>query len=85
MKTFEYTITDPLGIHARPAGAIAAEAKKFQSAVTVAKDGKSADGRRLFALMGLSAKAGDTLTVTVNGEDEAEAAEALRLLLERTL
>lgn len=85
MKTFEYTITDPLGIHARPAGAIAAEAKKFSSQITVQKGDKSADGRRLFALMGLSAKAGDTLTVICNGEDEEAAADALRALLEANL
>lgn len=85
MKTIVYTITDPLGIHARPAGAIAAEAKKFSSQITVQKGDKSADGRRLFALMGLSAKAGDTLTVTCDGEDEEAAADALRALLEANL
>lgn len=85
MKTFNYTITDPLGIHARPAGAIAAEAKKFSAEITIAKGDKTADGRRLFALMGLSAKAGDTLTVTCVGEDENAAADALRALLEANL
>lgn len=85
MKTFEYTITDPLGIHARPAGMIAAEAKKFTSQITIAKGEKSADARRLFALMGLSAKEGDTLTVTCVGEDEEAAAEALNGLLEANL
>ena len=85
MKTFNYTITDPLGIHARPAGAIAAEAKKFSAGITIAKGEKTADGRRLFALMGLSAKEGDTLTVTCIGEDEDAAAEALRALLEANL
>ena len=85
MKQFTYTITDPLGIHARPAGAIAAEAKKFSAEITIAKGDKTADGRRLFALMGLSAKAGDTLTVTCVGEDENAAADALRALLEANL
>ncbi len=32
MKEFEYTITDPQGIHARPAGLLVKEAKKFESA-----------------------------------------------------
>ncbi|MBQ8382998.1 MAG: HPr family phosphocarrier protein [Clostridia bacterium] len=85
MKTFDYTITDPLGIHARPAGMIAAKAKEFSAEITVAKGDKTADGRRLFALMGLSAKEGDILTVTCNGEDEAAAADALRTLLEANL
>ena len=85
MKTFEYTITDPLGIHARPAGMIAAEAKKYNSVITVAKGDKAADARRLFALMGLSAKMGDTLTVACTGEDEKAAAEGLHDLLKQTL
>ena len=85
MKTFEYTITDPLGIHARPAGMIAAKAKEFTAEITVAKGDKCADARRLFALMGLSAKAGDTLLITCNGEDEAAAAGALLTLLKENL
>ena len=31
MKNFEYTIKDELGIHARPAGMLVKEAKKYQS------------------------------------------------------
>jgi phosphocarrier protein len=85
MQTFEYTITDPLGIHARPAGMIVTEAKKFASQITISKGEKTADARRLFALMGLSAKAGDTLTVTCVGEDETAAVRALRILLETNL
>ena len=39
MKTFEYTIKDELGIHARPAGLLVKEAKKFESECTITKDG----------------------------------------------
>jgi phosphocarrier protein len=85
MKTFEYTVTDPLGIHARPAGMIATEAKKFTSKITISKGDKSADASRLFALMGLSVKEGDNLTVICTGEDEDAAAEAVRKLLKKIL
>ena len=37
MKSFEYTITDPVGIHARPAGILVKEIKKYASTVTVIK------------------------------------------------
>ncbi|MBQ2050051.1 MAG: HPr family phosphocarrier protein [Spirochaetales bacterium] len=37
MKTFEYTITDPVGIHARPAGILVKEIKKYASTVTISK------------------------------------------------
>ena len=38
MKSFEYTVKDELGIHARPAGLLVKEAKKFQSECTITKD-----------------------------------------------
>ena len=37
MKSFEYVITDPVGIHARPAGILVKEIKKYASTVTVTK------------------------------------------------
>ena len=43
MKTFNYTIQDELGIHARPAGVMVKEVKKFQSQITIQGNGKQAD------------------------------------------
>lgn len=74
MKSFEYTITDSVGIHARPAGMLSREAKKYKSAICVVKNGKSANVLRLMALMGLGVKCGETVTVTIEGEDEATVA-----------
>lgn len=74
MKTFEYTITDEVGIHARPAGLLVKEAKSYESVIKVVKDGKSAEAKKLMALMGLGVKKGDTVTVTVEGPDEDTAA-----------
>ena len=76
MKEFTYTITDPVGIHARPAGLLVKAVKALDSAVTIAKaDGKSAGGAKLMALMGLGIKQGETVTVTLEGSsEEADAA-----------
>ena len=76
MKQFTYTITDPVGIHARPAGLLAKAAKSLDSTVTIAKaDGKSAAATKLMAMMGLGIKQGDTVTVTIEGgSEEANAA-----------
>lgn len=76
MKEFVYTITDPLGIHARPAGLLVRAIKGLDSTVTLTKaDGRSAGGSKLMALMGLGIKQGDTITVTVEGSnEEADAA-----------
>ena len=70
MRTFEYTITDEVGIHARPGGLLVKEAKNYDSVIKVTKDGKSAEAKKLMALMGLGVKKGDTVTVSVEGGDE---------------
>ena len=75
-----YTITDAVGIHARPAGLLAKKSAEFKSKVTIIKGSKSADTRRLMALMGLGIKCGETITVQTEGEDEA-AAEAIEAFL----
>ena len=74
MTAFEYTITDSIGIHARPAGMLAKEAAKFKSKVFLHFGDKKADARRLIAIMGMGIKHGNTVRVDVEGEDEAEAA-----------
>ncbi|WP_394271883.1 HPr family phosphocarrier protein [Butyricicoccus sp.] len=78
MQSFVYTIKDEIGIHARPAGMLAKEAKKFSSKIEVEKDGKSADVRRMMGLMGLGVKCGEAITVKAEGEDEAQAIEAMK-------
>lgn len=85
MKQFDYTITDPQGIHARPAGLLVKEAKKFSSAMSMTKDGKKANLKTLFAIMGLAVKAGNTVTVEVEGDDEAEAAAAMEAFFKANL
>ena len=70
MRSFEYTITDEVGIHARPAGILVKEAKSYDSVIKVTKDGKSAEAKKLMAIMGLGVKKGDTVTVSVEGGDE---------------
>jgi len=71
MKQFTYTITDPVGIHARPAGLLVKAAKALDSTVTISTQaGKSAGAAKLMALMGLGIKQGDTVTVTLEGGNE---------------
>lgn len=70
MKNFTYTIKDANGLHARPAGLLAKEAKKFNSKIIVAANGKTADLKHIFALMSLGIKCATTVTITIDGEDE---------------
>lgn len=77
MKTFTYTIKDKEGIHARPAGIIVAEAKKFTSNIQISAKGKTSDLKRIFGVMGLCVKCGEEVSITIDGADENEAAGAL--------
>ena len=85
MKSFSYTVKDELGIHARPAGMLVKEVKNFQSKVTLEKDGKSVDASRLMAVMGMGVKKDQTVTVTVEGDDEDAACDAIKAFFESNL
>lgn len=85
MKEFLYTVKDPLGIHARPAGILVKEASRFASSITIELDGKVADAKRIFAVMGLGAKCGHCLKITINGPDEESAFFLLKEFFENNL
>lgn len=85
MRTFEYVIKDEVGIHARPAGLLVKEAKKYESRITVSVDGKSAEATKLMALMGLGVKSGQTVEVAVEGSDEDTACEQIKAFFETNL
>jgi len=85
MKTFEYTIKDPVGIHARPAGLLVKEVKKFASAITITKGEKAVNALKLMALMGMGIKQGDTIKVSVEGADEEAAAAAIEAFFNANL
>ena len=91
MKEFSVTIRDPFGIHARPAGLLSKEAQRFSSQcslVTVDRqtgEEKETSLRRLMAVMGLGIRQGDTIKLRIEGEDEEEAAAALKIWIEHHL
>ena len=71
MAKFTYVVQDNEGIHARPAGMLAKEAKALEGVkVTIAGNGKTADATRLMAIMAM----GMEVEVTVEGENEEAAA-----------
>ena len=81
MKTVEYTIQDALGIHARPAGLLVREAGKFQSKIMLASPKKEVDAKRIMGVMSLGVKCGETIKLTIEGEDEEAAAAAMQAFL----
>lgn len=85
MKEFKYIITDPEGIHARPAGELVKAIKDFQSKITIEKDGKAADAKRIFGVMGLAAKQGQEITMAAEGADEEAAIQTIETFLKANL
>ena len=83
MKKINYTVAAESGIHARPAGLLVKQAASFKSDIKVLNEenGKEADLKRLMAVMALGVKQGNSIVVTVEGEDEDEAYTVLESFL----
>ncbi len=79
MAKFSYTITDEVGIHARPAGLLVKASTGFGSNISITnlRNSKTADAKKLFSVLGLEAKRGDMLEIEVSGSDEEEAGSFL--------
>lgn len=86
MKEFNYTITDELGIHARPAGTLVKFiSEQLSSKVSISFNERTVDASRLFALLGLAVKCGDTITFIVDGEQAENDAKSLEEFCGNTL
>ena len=86
MKSFDYIITDPVGIHARPAGILVKEVKNYtDSVVTLTRGDKTVSLLKLMALMQLGVKQGDTVTVSVEGGDEEAVCTAIKEFFKENL
>ena len=85
MERFEYKVSQENGIHVRPAGLLVKEAGRHQSTLTIEANGKSADLKRLFAVMGLGLNCGDSMVITAVGADEREAISQIRIFMEEHL
>ena len=85
MVSFTYTIQDELGIHARPAGMLAKEAMKWNSAITIDNGTKKADAKRLMAVMSMGVKKDQVVTVSAEGEDEEACIQAVEKFFKENL
>ena len=83
MAKKEFTISNKLGIHARPAAQFVKTANRFKADVFVEKDGEEVDGKSIMGLMMLAAGHGSVIIVSTDGPDEAEAMDAIGDLISR--
>lgn len=63
MASFEYTVKDKIGIHARPAGKLVQMARPLSSTIMITKNGVSADATRLMSVLSLGVRCGDRKSV----------------------
>lgn len=85
MKSFDYVITDPVGMHARPAAVLAKLVKESMTDVIITANGKSVDASQLMLVMGMGIKMGTKINVTIEGAKEEEAEEKLKEFFESRL
>ncbi|MBT7959631.1 MAG: HPr family phosphocarrier protein [Akkermansiaceae bacterium] len=83
MPTREFTVTNKLGIHARPAAQFVKTASKFSCDIQVEKDDEQADGKSIMGLMMLAAGNGSVLIVTTDGDDAELDLDAIGSLIEK--
>lgn len=77
----DFTILNKMGLHARPAALFVKKANTFQSEIWVEKDDENVNGKSIMALMMLAAGYNDSITLQVEGADEAKAMEELGAII----
>jgi phosphocarrier protein HPr len=78
----QLVIPNAKGLHVRAATALARTAGGFESAITVRREGDPVDAKSIMGLLLLTAAQGSTITVCAEGDDAADALEAVAALVE---
>ncbi len=81
MKTGSVTITNRLGLHARPSAMVVQQANKFESEVWIERDGLKINAKSIMGIMMLAAEQGAELVVMTEGTDEEQALKAMQEIL----
>lgn len=70
MASITLLVTDPAGMHARPASKVAHLAASFDQDITITYKGRTIDAKSIMGLMSLGVPKGAEMTITVTGDDE---------------
>ena len=82
MPQREFTISNKLGLHARPAAMFVKTANQFSAEIWVEQDDEQVNGKSIMGLMMLAAASGSTISVSAEGADAEEALDALGTLID---
>lgn len=83
MITRELEIINKLGLHARAAAKLVKLSSSFESNIDIEKEGQCVNSKSIMGVMMLAASCGSIVTLRVDGNDEAEAVEAVTDLINR--
>lgn len=78
----DFTISNSLGLHARPSAQLTQVASRFQSEVWIARNGRRVNAKSIMGVLMLAAGKGTTVTVDADGPDEQAALDAIAVLIE---
>lgn len=81
MITQNITITNSIGLHARPATYLIQKATAYRSKVRIARNQQEVNAKSLLGVLSLGIAQGMTVTITTEGEDEVEAMEGILELI----
>ena len=79
----EITVTNKLGIHARPASLIVKAAQQFSSTITIIKDDVTADAKSIMNVMMLVAAKDTKILLKADGPDEQKAFDTIAEMFAR--
>lgn len=82
MYTAKVEVKNKTGLHARPAAIFVKTANKFNSTITLEKEGKEANAKAILSVLTLGASMGSVVGITAEGEDEQLAVNTLVELIE---
>ena len=82
MITRDVTITNNVGLHARPATFFIQKANSYKSSIWVEKEDRRVNAKSLLGVLSLGIVKGMTITLIADGNDEAEALEGLATLID---
>lgn len=78
----EITLTNRLGLHARPAARVVQTASEFKSEIRLKRDDLEVNAKSIMGVMMLAAEMGSKIFIRAEGEDENQALEVLVRLFE---
>jgi phosphocarrier protein HPr len=81
MQHEDITITNPVGLHARPASIFVQTSNKFKSEIQVEYDAKTANAKSILQVLSLGVKKGGKISLKISGTDEVQAITTLKKLI----